>query len=142
MVKISTRLTGVENGTIKRGEVPALAVRGRIATSSGLGFMVCGRAQLGDERTVGGIYRKGVTGYNRYGRSPGRERKTIIVLMRDYAPTNPRTAAQQAGRNKFADAVAAWKLLTVEQKAAYNTRVKRPGLDGYRLFISEYMRTH
>jgi len=142
MVKVSTSLTGLQNGQLKHNEIPALAIRGRAGVGSGLGFMVCGRARLGNSIPGGGIYRRGLSGYNQNTDNPSTRRKTIIVKMREYAPTNPRSIAQQTNRGKFADAIAAWQALTDEQKHDYNQRVKRRGLDGYRLFISEYLKSH
>lgn len=142
MVKISSNLTEVQNGKFAQNEVPALAVRGKSGRSNGLGLYVCGGARCGEDNQFGGIYQKRVTGYNNTGRKAHLPRKTYYVRMRSYAPTNPRTVAQQANRAKFAAANAAWKLLTDVEKAQYNSNVKRPGQLGIHLFVSEYMKSH
>ena len=55
---------------------------------------------------------------------------------------NPRTVPQQANRQKMADAVAAWQLLTNEQKQVYNKRAVGKKLFGYQLFLKEYLLSH
>jgi len=49
------------------------------------------------------------------------------------------TDAQQARREKFAAAVAAWQSLTPEQKEVYNKKAMRKNMSGYNLYLSEYM---
>ena len=61
------------------------------------------------------------------------------VRLRYYRPTNPRTVPQQAKRSNFAAAVAAWQILTIEQKAVYNSRAVGQHLTGYNLYIKEVM---
>lgn len=142
MVKISSNLTGVINGKFAHDEIPAIAVRGKSGRSSGCGLYIAGNARCGENNQFGGIYQKRVTGYNNTGRKEHLPRKTYYVRMRSYAPTNPRTEIQQANRMKFAACGAAWKLLTDEQKAYYNAKVKRAGQLGYHFFVKEYMSTH
>lgn len=127
---------------IQAGEMLSLGMRGKLGAAAGLGFAVCGRSRSGDSAANAGIYQSRVTGYNRYGRSPGRKRKRYYVLMRNYAPTNPRTVPQQSNRTKFADAVAVWMSLTTEQKSVYNERGAKQARHGKNLFISEYMRSN
>ena len=55
----------------------------------------------------------------------------------DYVITH--TDAQQARREKFAAAVAAWQSLTPEQKKAYNKKAVGKHMSGYNLYLSEYM---
>lgn len=66
----------------------------------------------------------------------------IVRRLKLYAPTNPQTEAQQANRQKVADAVEAWQALTDEQKNQYNTRAKRRPFSGYNLFVKEYLKSH
>jgi len=56
-----------------------------------------------------------------------------------YITKNPRTAPQQANRQKYADGVLAWQNLTNEQKAVYNLRARFKGFSGYNLFLKEYL---
>lgn len=142
MVRLSQKLTGLENGKLKRNEVPVFAITGRLGRSAGCGFYTAGAARCGESQTHTGIYQKRVTGYNNYGVNANLPRRSYYVRMRTYAPTNPRTAAQQLQRSKMADAVAIWKTLTDAEKAVYTRRVKRRGTDAYRLFISEYLKNH
>jgi hypothetical protein len=52
------------------------------------------------------------------------------------------TEGQNVNRTKFADAVAVWQALTVEQKSVYNKRAVGRHMFGYHLFLREYMLTH
>lgn len=61
------------------------------------------------------------------------------IRMKFYEPTNPQTEDQQANRNKFADAMAAWQALTSEEKAPYYTQAKRVQMLGHNLYIKRYM---
>lgn len=142
MPKVSPLITGLENEQFKPGEVPAITIRGRMGFSPGLGANTLGRARYGEYQPHAGIYQKRVTGYNQTGRIPGRARRAYYVRTRYYAPTNPRTVKQQAHRQKFADAVAAWQLLTPAEKHVYNQQAKRPGQHGYSRFISWYLKNH
>ena len=110
--------------------------------SNGFGFGTFGTARLGQDMNFGGIYQKRVTGYNQTGRIAGRPRKTYYVKMRSYAPTNPNTEGQLARRAVFADAWTAWHALTDEQKHVYNTRGTKLNRVGWRIFISEYLKSH
>ena len=56
-------------------------------------------------------------------------------------PRNPDTPAQRARRSVFADAVRAWKELSVEEKEGLNKEACRMKRSGYNLFIGRYMRT-
>ena len=80
---------------------------------------------------LSGIYRRGKVknGYKVY-REP-------FYITRD-----PKTPAQQANRQKFANAMQAWKNLTSEQKNAYNERAEKLRIEGVNLFIREYMLSH
>jgi hypothetical protein len=72
----------------------------------------------------------------RYRPGVGQER------MDYYAPTNPRTAAQQAWRAVFADGIAAWHALSDAEKAEWNQRAKAQQKVGQHLFQSVYLKTH
>lgn len=62
-------------------------------------------------------------------------------LLKLYRPTNPRTEFQQANRQKIANAVYAWQLLTKEQQSVYNERSSPPRMSGYNRFIKEYLKS-
>jgi hypothetical protein len=106
----------------------SLLMWGRIGTSAGLGRAVLGSAQLGDCATMGGIYQRRHS-----------KKGPVLALLRDYAPTNPRTELQQANRQKMADAMANWNNLTTEQKNVYNLAASKKGLKGYNLFVKQYI---
>lgn len=86
-----------------------------------------GKPGAPDPLGVNGIYQMRMT---KTGKRP--------IKMKFYTPTNPRTVAQQANRNKFADAMTAWQALTAGDKAQYNKRAKKKGMFGRNLFIREY----
>jgi hypothetical protein len=80
-----------------------------------------------DPLNVNGIYQMRMT-----------KRGKVPIKMKFYTPSNPNNLDQQFWRNKFRNAMAAWQLLTSEQKTAYNVRAKHIGLFGRNLFIREY----
>lgn len=130
---------GVE--AILNGETMAgLRQTGTIRGGDGLGFIRLGHSSLGASAFIGGVYQRRVTGYNNTGRKVHLPRKTYYVKMRYYRPTNPNSSAQQAGRSKFADAVAGWAALTAAEKEEYNKRAHKLSRRGRNLYISEYMR--
>lgn len=95
-----------------------------------IGFQISGRiGKEGDPDPLGvnGIYQNRNT-----------KKGKVPIKMKFYVPTNPRTVAQQANRQKFADAMTAWKNLTDEEKAVYNERAKKRQMFGWGLFIREY----
>lgn len=72
----------------------------------------------------------------RYRPDVGQER------MAYYIPTNPRTRDQQAWRSVYADAVAAWQALSDNDKDTWRARATRSYLNGYCLFLQDYLLTH
>ena len=68
--------------------------------------------------------------------------KTKIYREPFYITKNPRYGPQQANRQKYANGVSAWKLLTQEQKNAYNKRAIGKRFFGYHLFLKEYLLSH
>ena len=59
-----------------------------------------------------------------------------------YRPSNPRTSTQQAWRSIFADAIAAWRALSEEEKVEWNKKATRRGKRGTDIFRSWYLNTH
>lgn len=129
---------GVE-GMLNGEASPAAAIAGNIGNGSGYGFARNGNAVYGVAPGPGGIYQKRWTGYNQTGYVPGKKRVPYFVRMRTYRPTNPRTELQQTGRNKFAEAVAAWQSMSEAERAPYKARAVRHSRRGRNLFIQEYM---
>jgi hypothetical protein len=128
---------------IRNGEVMAgIRQTKKLGASCGLGMQTLGRGQIGDSVYAQGVYQRRVTGYNRHGRNPNRVRKTYYVKMRTYAPTNPRTPAQQANRQKLLDANQAWKDLTPVEKSRYNSEGKRRNKIGRMVHHSWYLKNH
>ena len=130
---------GVE-GIINGETMAGIRQTGSIRRGDGFGFIRLGHSTFGAIAHVGGVYQKRVTGYNNTGRKAHLPRKAYYVRMRYYRPTNPNTPAQQAGRSKFADAVAGWAALTAAEKEEYNKRAHKLSRRGRNLYISEYMR--
>ncbi len=129
-------IEGILNGETMAG----IRQTGSIRRGDGLGFIRLGHSTFGTIAHVGGVYQKRVTGYNNAGRKAHLPRKAYYVRMRYYRPTNPNTPAQQAGRSKFADAVAGWAALTAAEKEEYNKRAHKLSRRGRNLYISENMR--
>ena len=99
-----------------------------------LGFTIRGKVGKNggaDPLSVNGIYQMRKM---KIGKRP--------IKMRFYQPTNPRTTAQQANRQKFADAMTAWGALSSPEKQEYIERAKKSRIIGYNLFVKEYMETH
>jgi hypothetical protein len=99
-----------------------------------LGFTV--RKKLGkegdpDPLNVNGIWQMRMT-----------RRGKVPIKMKFYVPTNPQTGPQQANRQKFADAMTAWMVLTSEQKEVYTKRAKKRGMFGWGLFVREYYQSN
>lgn len=129
-------IEGILNGETMAG----IRQTGSIRRGDGFGFIRLGHSTFGTIAHVGGVYQKRVTGYNNTGRKAHLPRNAYYVRMRYYRPTNPNTPAQQAGRSKFADAVAGWAALTAAEKEEYNKRAHKLSRRGRNLYISEYMR--
>jgi hypothetical protein len=55
-------------------------------------------------------------------------------------PRNPKTASQVFVRRTFGDAVRAWQALDDDRKYRFNKKGRMHRMNGYNLFISEYMK--
>lgn len=87
-----------------------------------------GVTEFGDDRSLFGVY------------SRRRRGKTVhTVQMPHMWPKNPQTGTQQAWRDVFAGGVAEWHLLTNDEKIEYNNRADRYQLQGFCLFMREYL---
>lgn len=124
-----------QNGNVN----PGVTIANRMGRGAGYGFARRGDAGYGDIRRFGGVYQRRLAGFKRSAADDTTKHYYTYTKMRYYRPTNPRTELQQAGRNKFADAVAAWNLLTTVEKSVYNERGKKNNRIGRNIFISEYM---
>lgn len=54
-------------------------------------------------------------------------------------PKDPKSPQQKKRRNRFREAVAAWRSMAPDQKKKYVKRAKLHGRTGYNLFLSEYL---
>ncbi len=57
-------------------------------------------------------------------------------------PANPDTEAQHCHRSLFAEAMAAWKLLSEDEKQVYRKKSRKLRIHGHNLFIKQYMKSH
>jgi len=77
---------------------------------------------------LSGIYRRdNVSGKIKYYREPY------------FIPKNPQSELQQTHRGKYTAGIAAWKVLTNEQKALYNRKAIGKRMSGYNLFLKEFL---
>lgn len=63
----------------------------------------------------------------------------IQIREKYYVTDNPRTENQQANRSKFADAVAAWELLSMEEQIYWNKLGYPRNMAGRNRYIRWYM---
>jgi len=80
------------------------------------------------------------SGYAVYRRQPT-PHGIIVVHNKYYVPWNPRSDTQQQNRLKFANAVAAWKLLSAGEKDTWDHTRYPARMSGYNRFIRNYMAT-
>ena len=129
------------------------AARGVFGRAFELGEKVLGQGLLGEEEVEAlyNGYGVGEHGYREYGSQNLRwgvyqKRsecgRSFSVRTRFHVPKNPRTETQQNWRAVFIAAMAAWKLLTDEQKSVYNERAKRFKIHGVNLFVREWLNSN
>lgn len=106
-------------------------IRGKIQAPASYGTRGYGAHSYGAGADISGIYQVR-TRYN----------KRVQVKMKLYVPTNRQTEIQQAWRAVFSAAVAAWHVLTENQKEEYRVAAKTLAMTGFNLFISEYLKEH
>lgn len=114
----------VENGV-------GIQIRKKLGRSSEYGQKLYGNFEYGEQDDRFGIYQM----RTRYG-------KQILVKEIFYWPTNPQSVAQQANRQKYADAILAWQGLTDNQKEIYNEIARYESYSGFNLYIREYILSH
>lgn len=132
-------MAGIE-GIFDGRSMAGLQEKGSIRRGDGFATIRFGHSAFGAVAHVGGVYQKRRA--NKRGRDGTKYKPgdSFYVKMRYYRPTNPNTPAQQAGRTKFAEAIAGWQALSPVDKQNYNSKAKRHSRNGYSLYISEYMR--
>jgi hypothetical protein len=106
-------------------------VRGKFGRPVGVGQFMLGWSMVGDSDKRAGVYQK-------RRRASGQ----FFAKLKYYRPTNPRTTIQQANRAKIAAAVAAWKILPVEEQIYWNKKGDPPHMSGYNRFIRDHLRGH
>jgi len=139
---------------VEKMEVPfSFTTRKKIGKATMYGQRRYAQVRYGEERLVFGsvFYGRRIYGadiyadisdfYGIYKMKKGKERINLIK-MDFYVPKNPQTEPQQTNRGKMTAAVAAWQVLTSEQKVAYNKRATHKHYFGYQLFLKEYLLSH
>jgi hypothetical protein len=106
----------------------SIETRGKYGIPSSCGEFLIGDSVLGEEDSRQGIFQV----RNRYGRR-------VHVRQMYVVPPYSSSAAIVASRAKFADAVAAWQLLSPAVKAYYKLKVRGKNLHPHNLFIKLYM---
>ena len=108
---------------------PGIAIRKKTGVSAGCGFGTCGALLAGYPVGLGGIYqlRHSPTG-------------DYSVVMRSYAPTNPRSTAQQIRRIQFMQSMIEWQELSAPEVAEWNRKASKKGRLGRWDFQKYFMR--
>jgi len=68
--------------------------------------------------------------------------KVIYVRENFYIPKQTWSQAKQDNWDKFANGMAAWKLLTSEEKEAYNREANKLHLHGVNLFLRRWLNSY
>jgi len=129
------------------------AARGVFGRAFELGEKVLGQGLLGEEEIEALYNGYGVceNGYCLYGsdnlrwglyQQRNENGRSFSIRTRFVVPKNPRTETQQNWRAVFIAAMAAWKLLTENQKSVYNERAKRFQIHGVNLFVREWLNSN
>lgn len=106
----------------------SLQIRGSLGLPNGLGEYWLGWSIVGDDNQHAGIYQ-----------SRPRNTGRIFVKMRHYFPRNYKTETQQAWRGVFAEAVAGWQQLSLEQKKEWREKKWPRHMSGYNRYLRYYL---
>lgn len=107
----------------------SLDARGKFGRSGGFGRVSFGYNYFGFYSIYAGIYQKKYY----YG-------KPYLSKSKFYRPTNPQTVKQQNWRAVHAWGTYQWQNLDSEIKHEYNERAKIKRIEGYNLFMSEWLK--
>ena len=116
-----------------------LQFRRKCGHPNGFATSVFGMTYFGDDNKRSGIYQMRYRLNSTMPFSYNKKSCKIQVMMRHYWPTNPNSEAQQPGRTKFAEGMAAWVALSPDEKQAWTDRAKKRGTWGHSYFLSKYM---
>lgn len=64
-----------------------------------------------------------------------------VYARRYVKPYNPESEAQQSQRSLFAEAMAAWKMLSADEKYPFRKKAKKLPMHAHNLFIKDYIKT-
>jgi hypothetical protein len=123
-------------------EIPAATITGLFGKPTGFGQMMFGWSQYGRYNPHTGIYQRRHVRLDQPSYAINKHKAKKSFKIAPYWPSNPRTVGQQAHRSKFADAVAHWQGLTIEQKGEYNRKAGSSRRIGYTLCLREYLLSH
>ena len=127
-------------------------VRGKFGKAWELGQIIFGQGHFGEkeiewDKNEFGFATFGITKFGsddkRWGIYQRRKEQGKIFFIKEnfYTPKNPRTETQQNWRNNFIAGMAAWALLTDEQKKWYRERANKLGLPAQNLFLKSYLKS-
>jgi hypothetical protein len=91
-------------------------------------------APLTCEKVVYQAVRAGLGNISNGGRYDRQRRRWVY-------PADPKTPAQLARRNKFAQGVATWQMMSDEQRKAWKAQAKNHNYSTFNAFLSAYMRS-
>jgi len=125
-------------------------IKKKLGHAWGYGKKIYGQNRYGAKAIISGQGQYGIKNYGitKYGDAIEKHgiyyiriknNKQVIVKRNFYWPSNPQTEAQQANRQKYANAIVAWQNLTDEQKEIYNETARYKPYSGFNLYTKEYM---
>ena len=123
-------------------EFYSLGIRKRYGTPVYFGSGYYGWTKYGNDNPKYGVYRRVVRRGNYWTKTEQIRKGTGYVKQVYFQGSQPRTPEQQANRNKFAQAVAQWQLLTLEEKSVYNRLAIGENKYGYHIFLAEWIKSH
>ena len=72
-----------------------------------------------------------------------RRQGNMVLLEKDYSPTNPQTASQQSHRAEYGKAVGSWRGMSEAEQESWRyyqkKRRSRPVMSGYNLFVKMHL---
>jgi len=119
----------------------ALRITKRLGGPCGLGWIIPGWSEMGDDNFYCGQYAQ------RRPRVGNGIDKPIVFgsqknfIYRPFWPSQPPSVARDAQQAKFKVALASWQSLTLEQKKYYNTIATRQSRRGFDYYMSKVLKS-
>jgi hypothetical protein len=127
---------------VKPGElIPADTLRGRMGKPNGLGWVIFGWTEFGDDNYYQGVYqqRRNRKWDGNGGFIIGKVQKNFF--QKPAWPVNTITEARTITRNNFRNAVQAWQALTTTEKNDIRKIAHKKGKRGYDWFLSQTLKS-